>query len=712
VAESLGAAVLTVSVDDAQLKAGLQAAERQAQSSGKKIEQALAPSGKPTQTAANGLEYYIDAQGRARDVSGRFLSIAQRQAAGLDRLGSSASTAASGVARLAPVVSGLNATLRSLAGVAGVVGLGALTQQLIATGQESQRAQIQLSALAGGYNEAAAAGQAAARIQKVLGISAVNATQGFAQLYAALRGTGIGLQQLEVLFVGISNAARLSGAGTQEAQAALLQLKQGLAAGVLQGDELRSVLEQLPAFAQAIAAQLNVNVGQLRKLGSEGKITSDIVFNAAKQLATATVPGRTEIEQIGIAFENVKAQAATALGPPLLGVLQATAAGLVAFKKFLEENEQALIGLGRSVIEIGRTLAPFVAGILAVQAAMKAWSIASKAVATAQAAVLALQGPKGWAILAGAIAASAGAAVALEKTLQGVGAATKEAKAEAQAAFAQFKQLLDNTSLSPSGAADPTKVATIQRQNAELGIGLEAIQRQIDAENQLARVAEGPYKEFLKQKLGIEQTVSAAEDKVRSLGAQLEELRGKGVSVQSPEYQKVLGDQVLAQKEVELARVQGNSALTDAGNAYRQSVEDASKRQEEAAQQASQEADSARDAYEAAAKALRSAYEGSFDLLTSDKQRSLLQEANQDLRKATLAGIFDPTKVGKLKGSSEILSAASQARGIFDAQDRVDEAYSKLTSALDKLANKDWLVSVDTSTGTATGDVVREGVYQ
>ena len=63
-AESLGSAVLTVSVDDAQLKAGLQAAERQATATGRAVEKAFTPSGKSVQTAANGLQYFIDTQGR------------------------------------------------------------------------------------------------------------------------------------------------------------------------------------------------------------------------------------------------------------------------------------------------------------------------------------------------------------------------------------------------------------------------------------------------------------------------------------------------------------------------------------------------------------------------------------------------------------------------------------------------------------------------
>jgi tape measure domain-containing protein len=716
VAESLGAAVLTVSVDDAQLKAGLQVAERQAQASGKKIEQSLTPSSRPGQKAANGLEGYIDAQNRARTASGKLLTVAQQQAAGLDRLGGSASTAAGGVARLTPVLSGLNATLQSLAGVAGVVGIGALTQQLIATGQESQRAQIQLSALAGGYNEAAAAGQAAARIQKVLGISAVDATQGFAQLYAALRGTGIGLQQLEVLFVGISNAARLSGAGTQEAQAALLQLKQGLAAGVLQGDELRSVLEQLPAFAQAIAAQLNANVGQLRQLGSEGKITSDIVFNAAKQLATATVPGRTEIEQLGIAFENVKAQAAAALGPPLLGILQTTAAGLVAFKKFLEENQTALINVGRSVIEIGKTFAPFVAGILAVQAAMKAWSIASKAVAVAQAAVLALQGPKGWAVLAGAVAASATAAAVLENTLKGVGKATQEAKAEAQAAFDQFKQLLNTTTLS-NPATELAKAAEATKKWAA----------EVKVLNELLSIQEATAIEQQRGSLtgtgiGALQAVKALEDARRAERDAQAALRA-GQNEDADKRQSLLDASRVASENVKLAAAKTKADLEDAYKSAQDSVKSISRSIEDAV---------------TALSAARGGTEGVNKFINPQDARNRQEAANAQLladatkvaRELGVVASFSGSLTERNAQIAEFINAGRQElRGGQDlmtlqddfvkatadlatANDALFKVNSALVEATQALATKDWNVYVSVPGGNASGDVVREGVYQ
>lgn len=72
----------------------------------------------------------------------------------------------------------------------------------------------------------------------------------------------------------------LSGASGASAQAAILQLEQGLASGVLRGDELNSVMEQAPALAKSIADYMHVSVGELREMGSKGQITADIVKNA------------------------------------------------------------------------------------------------------------------------------------------------------------------------------------------------------------------------------------------------------------------------------------------------------------------------------------------------------------------------------------------------------------------------------------------------
>lgn len=80
----------------------------------------------------------------------------------------------------------------------------------------------------------------------------------------------------------------ISGASGSSASAAIFQLQQALASGVLRGEELNSVLEQAPVIAQTIADYLGVSIGELRELGSQGAITADVVKNAMFSAADET----------------------------------------------------------------------------------------------------------------------------------------------------------------------------------------------------------------------------------------------------------------------------------------------------------------------------------------------------------------------------------------------------------------------------------------
>lgn len=87
-------------------------------------------------------------------------------------------------------------------------------------------------------------------------------------------------QEIVAFAEQLNKQMALSGTTTQEAQAAMLQLTQGLASGTLRGEELNSVLEQTPMIAQSIAKYMGVNTGEMRELASEGLITADVVKNA------------------------------------------------------------------------------------------------------------------------------------------------------------------------------------------------------------------------------------------------------------------------------------------------------------------------------------------------------------------------------------------------------------------------------------------------
>ena len=72
----------------------------------------------------------------------------------------------------------------------------------------------------------------------------------------------------------------IGGASVQEQQAAMIQLTQAMASGVLRGEELNSVFEQAPGIIQSIADYLDVSIGEIRAMASEGQITADVVKNA------------------------------------------------------------------------------------------------------------------------------------------------------------------------------------------------------------------------------------------------------------------------------------------------------------------------------------------------------------------------------------------------------------------------------------------------
>jgi len=72
----------------------------------------------------------------------------------------------------------------------------------------------------------------------------------------------------------------IAGASQQEIASASLQLTQALGSGVLRGEELNAVFEAAPNVIQTIADYLDVPIGKIREMASDGQITADVVKNA------------------------------------------------------------------------------------------------------------------------------------------------------------------------------------------------------------------------------------------------------------------------------------------------------------------------------------------------------------------------------------------------------------------------------------------------
>lgn len=100
----------------------------------------------------------------------------------------------------------------------------------------------------------------------------------------------------------IQKQLAISGASGASAQAALVQLTQGLSSDALRGEELNSVLEQTPLIAKTIAEYMGVTTGEMRELASEGKVTADVVKNA---ILGATAETNAQFEQMPMTWAQV-----------------------------------------------------------------------------------------------------------------------------------------------------------------------------------------------------------------------------------------------------------------------------------------------------------------------------------------------------------------------------------------------------------------------
>ena len=118
-------------------------------------------------------------------------------------------------------------------------------------------------------------------VQKALFDSAQSTRSSFEQtvnLYSTLRRStkdlGVSQERIVALTKGIGQALTVSGASGASAEAALIQLGQGFAAGALRGQEFMSVAEQAPMILDVLAKGLGKTRGELKKMADEGLLTT------------------------------------------------------------------------------------------------------------------------------------------------------------------------------------------------------------------------------------------------------------------------------------------------------------------------------------------------------------------------------------------------------------------------------------------------------
>lgn len=245
----------------------------------------------------------------------------------------------------------------------------------------------------------------------------------YSRMYRAVAPLGVAQEEVARATEITNKAFKAGGAAVSEQNNAILQLSQALGSGLLQGDELRSVRENAPLVAQAIADEFDTTIAGLKKLGEQGELTTDRVFkgiiNGGKdidaQFAT-TLPtisdGFTNLQTALIAFigkGNEASGVSMAIGTALafignnlgtltkLAVAGATAWGVYSIATALAARETGTLGAAQLVVSLRSAVA-------ATAAALTSRSFYSMATAAtvARGAMTLMLGPIGLAIAAGA----------------------------------------------------------------------------------------------------------------------------------------------------------------------------------------------------------------------------------------------------------------------------------------------------------------------
>ena len=260
-----------------------------------------------------------------------------------------ASKALSGLKGLDAAVKGLGGgvskvgqAMSGLAGIAAGIGAGAAVSGFVKAGIEADRTAKTIKALSGQYKETAGVTKLANDAAKQYGLGQTTAAKAVADLYGRLRPMGVSLENIGKTFNGVNKAAALMNLSAADTEGVMLQLSQAMGSGALQGDELRSIMERLPAVGQAVAKVMGVTVGEVKQLGADGKITTAVIIKAMEELNKIKAPPPDSYKLFQAALEDLQTAIGTQLLPIFTPLVQKLSEVIAKFKE---------LGVGATIAE-------------------------------------------------------------------------------------------------------------------------------------------------------------------------------------------------------------------------------------------------------------------------------------------------------------------------------------------------------------------------
>jgi tape measure domain-containing protein len=201
------------------------------------------------------------------------------------------------------------ASLKStLAGLVAGLSLGLVAKQFIETADAMALLDARLKQTVGGSGaDYITAQKEIYRIAQANNAGLQETATLFTKMHEPVKRLGGGVKETAAIVDSFATSMRLGGASTQEASAATLQFAQAMGSGKLQGDEFRSLAEASPRFMKALADGMGVPIEKLKEMGTEGKLTADVVGNALmKELGNLKKEAGSMPDTVAGAFQRMK----------------------------------------------------------------------------------------------------------------------------------------------------------------------------------------------------------------------------------------------------------------------------------------------------------------------------------------------------------------------------------------------------------------------
>ena len=208
------------------------------------------------------------------------------------------------------------------------------------TAFERGAAEQRLRNLTSGTDEFNAAMALAADTSAKFGLTQTESTKALADVYGRLKGVGFGLQETGQIYQGFNAIAKQSGLAGEEAAGAFFQLSQALGKGKLNGDEFVIIAERMPQLLDAIAQTTGKSRGELQGMAQDGKITSQVLYEALSGAAGASENLNDKLTAQQQTFNNLRQvtdQLLNSIGQVFAPAVVAGAQGLATVGQMLAD---------------------------------------------------------------------------------------------------------------------------------------------------------------------------------------------------------------------------------------------------------------------------------------------------------------------------------------------------------------------------------------